>query len=127
MTIETNHGITMRTLEQRTAEAHTLVDRFRADLRLAAEIRPYSNEFAEGLADRMFVANAATWPVGVLVYTIRLLVTAERQRQADPQQDCVNVWGLPQVLSCREVDLVELEREAAAALVDTLLHGPWPI
>lgn len=112
---------------QRFIEAHAAVDRFRADLRLACEIRAYSDALAEGIAVQQFGGTAAMASVGALIYAVRRSVAATRQRMAKPKPDCANVWGIEGAFSCAEALLYELEQEAADALIAVLLHGPWPI
>lgn len=112
---------------QRFVDAHTIVDSFRADLRLACEIRPYSDEIGHGIATRYFGGTAVLPAVGALVYAVRLGAAAARQRVADPKPDCANTWGVEGAFSCAEKILYELEEEAAAALIEVLLHGPWPV
>lgn len=127
MTVKPDQGTALPSLAERTAKAQQLVDHFCADLRLACETRPYSDEFAEGLASRYFTANAVLLPVGALVYAVRAYEAAKRERWADPQPDCVNTWGVAWAPSCKEQDYLELEQAARTQLVETLLRGPWPI
>jgi hypothetical protein len=112
---------------QRLIDAHTVVDNFRADLRLACEIRPYSDEIGHGIATRYFGGTAVLPAVGTLVYAVRRVAAARRQRVADPKPDCANPWGIEGAFSCAEKILFDLEEEAATALTNVLLHGPWPI
>lgn len=112
---------------QRLVDAHTIVDNFRADLRLACEIRPYSDEIGHGIATGYFGGTAVLPAVGTLVYAVRRSAAAKRQRLADPKPDCANTWGIEGAFSCAEQLLFELEEEAAAALIAVLLHGPWPV
>lgn len=122
-----NHTVTTVTPAQRLAEATTLVDNFRADLRLACETRPFPDAFADGLAARYFGGTAILPPVGALIYLVRAGAAATRQRMNHPKQDCQNAWGDPLAMSCAEQIYLDLENEAAEALINVLLHGPWPI
>lgn len=127
MAVQPDQRTAAPSLEERTANAERLIDNFCADLRLACESRPYSDEFAEGLATRYFTANAVLLPVGALIYVVRAYQDAKHRRRENPQQDCVNTWGTPTLPSCEESHLLELEQTARAQLAQTLLQGPWPI
>lgn len=127
MTVQPDTCPATVTKAQRLADAHALVDNFRADLRLACEIRPYSDEIGHGIATGYFGGTAVLPAVGALVYAVRLGAAATRQRLADPKPDCANAWGIEGAFSCAEKLLYELEEEAAAALIAVLLHGPWPV
>lgn len=127
MTVQPDTYPATVTEAQRLVDAHTLVDNFRADLRLACESRAYTDEFAEGLAVRLFGGTAALACVGALIYAVRRSTAATRQRLANPKPDCANPWGIEGAFSCAEKLLFEQENEAADVLIKVLMHGPWPV
>jgi hypothetical protein len=127
MTVQPHTYPTTVAEAQRLVDATVAVDSFRADLRLACEARAFTDEFGDGLAARYFGGAAVIAPIGALIYLVRAGAAATRQKHHDRTPDCVNPWGIPALPSCAETVLLELENEAADALIKVLLHGPWPI
>jgi hypothetical protein len=122
---ETTSGIS----EARRANARRLVARSQDALHRAAREGILSDKAGFAIlsdADHLG-PNAALPAAAALIYYARAAAVAAARAAQRPQQDCVNTWGEPGLLSCEQQRLIELESECAVELAVQLTDGPWPI